>query len=96
MEAKNELLQIHSMIMCTAQVTPETPADGYTANSVKQLILFYNSLRPTVEYVEELENRYSELLIVNSKYAAIKAELEEQGVHLLSKDCWCEPTVETP
>jgi hypothetical protein len=46
--------------------------------------------------IAELEKRYSELMMVNSKYDAIKAELEEQGVHLISKDCWCEPTVETP
>ena len=45
MEAKEELLQIHQMVMCTAQVTDETLAEGYTANAVKQLILFYNSIR---------------------------------------------------
>lgn len=44
---KQELLQIHSMIMCTGEVTIETPADAYTPNSVKQLILFYNSLQTT-------------------------------------------------
>lgn len=44
--------------------------------------------------ITELEKRYSELLMVNSKYTAIKAELEEQGVHLLSNDCWCEPVID--
>jgi hypothetical protein len=40
--AKAELLQIHHMIMCAAEVTQDTKAEGYTANAVKQLIIFCN------------------------------------------------------
>jgi hypothetical protein len=37
--------------------------------------------------------------IWNSRGAALagmKTEMKRRGVHELSRDCWCNPTVETP
>lgn len=47
-----------------------------------------------LERITELENKNSEMLIVNSHLHEIMTELENRGIHITSKKCWCGPTVE--
>lgn len=44
--------------------------------------------------ISELENKYSDMLIVNSYLHEIMTELEDRGIHITSKKCWCSPTIE--
>lgn len=75
-DAKAELLSIHKIIMCPAEVKKgEYDNHSYTVKAVANYMLCINEI--TNRCINELKD--------------IKTELEERDIHLLSKHCWCNP-----